>query len=73
MIECFIKETITKEVIVSIIFLMQEMLMLVMRMVHVILSYIHFHIKCKQVEKNSIVVYLADYFTMYGKVIDLGF
>ncbi len=45
MIECFIKETITKEVIVSIIFLMQEMLMLVMRMVHVILSYIHFHIK----------------------------
>ena len=45
MIECFIKETITKEVIVSIIFLMQEMLMLVMRMGHVILSYIHFHIK----------------------------
>ena len=51
MIECFIKETITKEVIVSIIFLMQEILMLVMRMVHVILSYIHFHIKRNRLKK----------------------
>lgn len=51
MIECFIKETITKEVIVSIIFFMQEMLMLVMRMVHIILSYIHFHIKRNRLKK----------------------
>ena len=51
MIECFIKETITKEVIVSIIFFMQEMLMLVMRMVYVILSYIHFHIKRNRLKK----------------------